>query len=153
MTVEVSHAFVAQSILELQKAGNIESERVLLWLGKRKAHDVRVTEIFVPLQVANYDFFSIPPSSMRALLQHLREKELMVAAQMHSHPEEAFHSQADDRWAIVRHEGALSIVLPYFARTSSVENFLETSATFALSAQNEWRRVSSARLANHLRVQ
>lgn len=153
MTVEVTRGLVAQSILELQKAGRIESERVLLWLGKRKGEGIRVTEIFVPHQVANYDFFSIPPTSMRALLQHLREKSLMVAAQVHSHPEEAFHSQADDRWAIVRHEGALSIVLPYFARKSSVENFLETSATFALSAQNEWRRVSSARLTNHLTVQ
>jgi len=36
----------------------------------------------------------------------------MVAAQVHSHPDEAFHSKGDDEWAIVRHEGALSIVVP-----------------------------------------
>jgi len=152
MTLEVSRAVVSQSIAELQEAGRSESERVLLWLGRRDGQSLHVLEMFVPEQIANYDFFSIPPRSMRVLLRCLRERSLMVAAQVHSHPMEAFHSQADDRWAIVRHEGALSIVLPYFARTACVESFLENSATFALSTTNQWQRVPLPKISNHVRI-
>jgi len=47
--------------------------------------------------------FRIPPSSMTAMMAHLRERKLGLAAQVHSHPNRAFHSRADDAWAIVRH--------------------------------------------------
>jgi len=123
MIVEVSREIVSRSIAVLQKAGAMESERVLLWLGRRGQACIGVTEEFVPEQVASYDFFNIPPHAMQALMRHLRERSLMVAAQVHSHPQAAFHSKADDRWAIVRHEGALSIVVPDFASGTSVENF------------------------------
>ena len=36
------------------------------------------------------------------------------AARVHSHPGPAFHSATDDRNPGLRHEGALSIVVPYF---------------------------------------
>ena len=54
-------------------------------------------------------------------------------AQVHSHPGEAFHSPADDRWAIPRQVGALSIVLPFFAAGISEETFFEQAAVFTLS--------------------
>jgi hypothetical protein len=35
-------------------------------------------------------------------------------ARIHSHPAEAFHSRADDANPVLTHEGALSIVVPFF---------------------------------------
>lgn len=35
-------------------------------------------------------------------------------ARIHSHPDEAFHSPADDRNPVITFEGAISIVVPYF---------------------------------------
>lgn len=153
VTLAIPRALVAQSITQLQTAGMRSSEHVLLWLGRRRGEDVLAMQMYVPEQVASYDFFNIPPHSMRALLKHLRENELMIAAQVHSHPAEAFHSAADDRWAIVRHEGAFSIVLPYFAAESTVENFLTTSATFTLNSRNQWREISVAKLDKYVRLQ
>ena len=66
---------------------------------------------------------------------------MLIAAQVHSHPEEAFHSQADDNWAILRHLGALSIVVPYFANQTSVGNFLRQVAIFRLNDANQWREL------------
>jgi len=37
-----------------------------------------------------------------------------LIAQVHSHPTEAYHSEADDRFAIVTAEGGLSLVVPNF---------------------------------------
>ena len=43
----------------------------------------------------------------------LGQDELYVA-RIHSHPAEAFHSAADDENPVLTHEGALSIVAPFF---------------------------------------
>ncbi|MET9001731.1 hypothetical protein [Amycolatopsis sp. NPDC004169] len=43
----------------------------------------------------------------------LEPGELYVA-RIHSHPAEAFHSPADDANPVLTHEGALSIVAPFF---------------------------------------
>ncbi|MCQ3942700.1 MAG: hypothetical protein DPW22_05725 [Alphaproteobacteria bacterium] len=65
----------------------------------------------------------------------------MVAAQVHSHPRQAFHSLADDRWAIIRHEGALSLVLPYFAARTTPFNFGDEVKVYRFSDMAEWIEV------------
>ena len=60
--------------------------------------------MYRPQQRAAADMFHIPPDSMAALRANLRRNRVMVAAQVHWHPREAFHSLADDHWTIVRHE-------------------------------------------------
>ncbi|CAG7632536.1 hypothetical protein HGB39_27975 [Rhodococcus opacus] len=47
------------------------------------------------------------------LAQALGADELYVA-RIHSHPAEAYHSQTDDANPVLTHEGALSIVVPFF---------------------------------------
>jgi hypothetical protein len=85
--------------------------------------------------------FVIPREGMAALHGELRRERLMVAAQVHSHPLQAFHSKADDRWAIVRHEGALSLVVPYFASRTSLRNFLDETKIFRFSPNAQWIEV------------
>ncbi|WP_424187703.1 hypothetical protein ACOBQX_07915 [Actinokineospora sp. G85] len=38
----------------------------------------------------------------------------LYVARVHSHPGEAFHSRADDANPVLTHQGALSIVVPFF---------------------------------------
>jgi proteasome lid subunit RPN8/RPN11 len=97
--------------------------------------------------------FQIPAASMAALYAELRERRLMVAAQVHSHPYEAFHSRADDRWAIIRHEGALSLVVPNFASSTTAANFLEDTKIFQFSVTARWTEVTQVELArSRLRI-
>lgn len=42
------------------------------------------------------------------------EPDELYVARIHSHPAEAFHSPADDANPVLTHEGALSIVVPFF---------------------------------------
>jgi proteasome lid subunit RPN8/RPN11 len=139
--VVVPALVVTQTLRELRRAGADNRERVVLWLGAWSGNSVNVSEAFVPLQEADEDYFWIPPRGMSELLSHLRQNRLMTAAQVHSHPEHAFHSEADDRWAIVRHEGALSLVVPFFGLNTTEENFIEAAAVFQLSKSNRWLEV------------
>lgn len=148
----VPAAVVASTIAELQAGGARKSERVVFWLGRRCPSRIQVNEAFVPQQHADYDYFRIPPAAMRQLFAHLRTRESMIAAQVHSHPGEAFHSEADDRWAIVRHEGALSIVLPNFGSTAHMGNILPISATYRLDELNRWVEVPYAMLTSIVQI-
>jgi proteasome lid subunit RPN8/RPN11 len=148
-----STALIDQTLESLRAAGRRGTEGVVLWLAKRPlADDAVIVETFVPEHTAEVDVFRIPPSGMSAMMAHLRARKLVLAAQVHSHPAHAFHSKADDAWAIVRHEGALSIVVPYFAAGVTARNFLERSATFRLSNDDRWLPVRPSELPERLEL-
>jgi hypothetical protein len=89
---------------------------------------------------------------MRALLELLSEQELMIAAQVHSHPSDAFHSEADDAWAIVRHVDALSLVLPDFALRTNNATFLDHAKIFRLTAANRWVGLNSSEVGQWVTI-
>lgn len=129
---------MAQTLSFLQISGKSRQECVVLWLGRKQADCIEITAVLRPMQHAKADMFHIPPASMREIMDYLKKNRLMIAAQVHSHPEQAFHSSADDTWAIIRHVGAVSIVLPYFASKTTPATFMRDAATFTLTAENRW---------------
>jgi hypothetical protein len=142
---------VDETLEALRAAGRMGNECVVLWLSARPVTPgASIVEIYIPEQEAAVDMFRIPPPGMTALMAHLRARKLGLAAQVHSHPGRAFHSEADDAWAIVRHEGALSVVVPNFAAGVNAGNFLQSVATFRLSPDDHWIEVSRAGLPLHL---
>jgi hypothetical protein len=148
--VEISSAQIGKTIELLQQAGR--QECILLWLGRREDGVQRVSDVYKPLQEADKDYFEIPRQGMAALMERLRTERLYVVSQVHTHPALAFHSPTDDKWAIVRHTGALSIVLPFFAESTTVENFLQEAAVFQLDSRNRWNEVTSENVREQLRV-
>ena len=146
MLVLCPQAAIEQALLHLRDAGKRRQECVVLWLGKRENDTVKITRCYRPLQRAKMDQFHIPPEGMTALQGVMRAERLMVAAQVHSHPGLAFHSEADDTWAIVRHEGALSLVVPRFAADTALANFMQQTKTYRFSAQATWDEIASAEL-------
>jgi proteasome lid subunit RPN8/RPN11 len=138
MTIRIRKHLVVDTIGILQRGGAATCEAVVLWLGSGPHGEERVLEAYRPDQVAAEDFFRIPPTAMKQLMSHLRRTSLHVAAQVHSYPGRAYHSDADDQWAIVRHYGALSLVVPRFARGTTVANFIDQIAAYRLSDDNEW---------------
>ncbi len=139
--LKISAGLVEQTVDVLRAASSVE--RVVLWLGRRQAMDVRVTEMFLPMQETEADYFRIPPAGMAELLARLSDRRLMVAAQVHSHPFEAFHSPADDRWAVVSHVGALSLVVPEFCRNTTATSFVVDAKVYRLAAVAHFVPVSA----------
>lgn len=126
-----------QTLGLLRDGGRLRNERVALWLAPATGSRA-LKEVYEPQQETARDYFHLPPESLRALMARLKAGRLKVAAQIHTHPDEAFHSKADARWAIVRHVGALSLVLPCFAATATVATFLEEVKIYELSEAGEW---------------
>lgn len=150
--LQVNVAALSDTLRYLHQSGLHHSEGVVLWLGQRNAQRSTVTHVYQPIHSAAADFFHIPREGMAHLMRYMDEHTVSVVAQVHSHPHEAFHSQADDRWAIVRHLGALSLVLPDFARDANSTNFMDLAATFRLNASNQWVRVTQYEIGEHLEV-
>ena len=150
--VSCTPLILAETVACLRRGGMLGEERVVLWLAKASAQpSLLVTEVYEPAQIAAVDYFRLPPASMQALMRHLRIKRLKIVAQVHSHPGRAFHSEVDDEWAIIRHRGALSLVLPQFAAATTASNFFDEAMTYELSAANEWLLVPNT--GPHARIE
>jgi proteasome lid subunit RPN8/RPN11 len=138
-TVVCTAKIVAETIEVLRGDGFRQQERVALWLSSAATHQpAPVLEVYEPDQIADVDYFRLPPDSMRALMRHLGETRRRIVAQIHTHPGRAYHSDVDAEWAIIRHIGALSLVLPRFAKTTTLPNFLERVVTYEFSPASEW---------------
>lgn len=73
------------------------------------------------------------------LNEDCRRHQDLVAGQIHSHPDRAYHSDADDELAIVQLPGGLSLVVPYFGREG-----LRGAANWSvhqLTADGQWTSV------------
>lgn len=137
--LQIPSALIAETVNHLRAARH--SERVVLWLGRRQADVVCVCEVFVPIQIADADYFRIPSDGMDALFGHMRTSRLIVAGQVHTHPREAFHSPVDDEWAIVRHEGGLSLVVPRFCQMTTAATFVDDAKVYRLDADDTFVEV------------
>jgi hypothetical protein len=130
---------LGETIALLRRGGERGEERVVLWLARSTARDqAPIAEVYEPEQIADVDYFKLPPESIRRLMVHLRTTRRKVVAQIHTHPGQAFHSEADAEWAIIRHVGALSLVLPRFAESTTLSSFLREVMTYEYSAEGEW---------------
>lgn len=95
-------------------------EVLVLWLGEINAADgyAKVIQAYVPKQnpISSEDGvgYFVDSEALFKLNRGLSETGLRLIAQVHSHPHEAYHSEADDRYAIVTENGGLSIVVPEF---------------------------------------
>ncbi len=150
--VRVSSLIVQDTLEHLRRAGTHERELVIAWHGKRTGTAVTVTRMSIPAQVGTTYCFKVSDEGMHRLRADLAAHGELVAAQIHAHPAEAFHSRADDRGALVGHLGALSIVLPYFAAEVSLANFTALAAVFELHGTGRWREVPHASIGEALQI-
>ena len=113
----------------------------MLWLGDIEAHAANVQQAFAPSQhgIAGEDglAYFVSGETLFELNRDLAASGLRLIAQVHSHPQEAYHSEADDRYAIVTAEGGLSLVVPDFGHA---EAHPATWAVYRLNG-GSWRHV------------
>lgn len=139
-TIVCPHHILATTLAILRRGGERQQERVALWLSSAAPHSpAPIVEVYEPDQVADIDYFRLPPTAMRTLMDHLKSSRRRIVAQIHTHPGRAFHSDVDAEWAIIRHVGALSLVLPRFAVTTTTENFLEQVMTYTYTPRGDWQ--------------
>ena len=92
-------------------------ESVVLWQGRVLSETLaEITKLQVPRQITGPLHFNVPLDERLRLVREVCKESELILIQLHTHPHEAFHSDLDDRLAITKHTGAISIVIAEFAR-------------------------------------
>lgn len=126
MSALATQYLVPQQVLDdsrtfFRSRGADNYEGTALWAGcPADAGVVAITRLVVPEQVAETTPFGarvdLTARAHYTLTDLLHPGELFYA-RIHSHPGRAFHSERDDANQVLSHQGAISIVVPYFARS------------------------------------
>ena len=140
----VPHTVIKQTLAFLQEQGQLLHEGAVLWAGKITDTGFQVRHVVIPEQYTTTLSFRIPNEEMFRLLRWANEHDVVFGVQVHSHPEEAFHSDADDEHCILQHRGAISIVVP---NCGNVQDFFGEAAVYSLDLGNDWRRIPPSEVA------
>lgn len=137
----------------LRDAGRRENEGVAFWAGHRIGTDFEVLASLIPAQTAFQSAggigVQIDGDELFRMNVWLHQNQMQLIAQIHSHPEEAYHSETDDDYAIMTTIGGLSIVVPNFGR----DRFsLDRCAVYRLDAQRGWTGLSLAEAGQLIHV-
>jgi hypothetical protein len=139
----VPRQVIRDSLAFFRLKGQLDKEGVVLWPAFVSAGIATISSIIVPRQIATRLSFRIPPGETFPILAQIAEVGMVIPIQVHSHPNEAFHSEADDRWAFVRHSGAISIVVPDFGAIEERE-FDGRTAFFRLNSGGVWQEMTKS---------
>jgi hypothetical protein len=94
-----------------------DSEGVVYWFGLELGDKAVVTTLVVPDAHTSYGCISTTPEANGEALGVIVGTPLVLIGQAHSHPGSGVrHSEFDDRETFARFEGAISVVVPHYAR-------------------------------------
>lgn len=132
---------------KIRETGEEGYERLALFAGNKTGNEFTITHLLYPKQRLCKTFngvsFHVDGEEIERIGDWLYENQLSLIAQVHSHPDEAYHSEADDNLAIITKTGGLSIVIPNFGITDS---YFENSAFFRLYPTTGWTELSKRQI-------
>jgi hypothetical protein len=120
--VTIKSDVVLATLDTLQAYGDHGFEGLVLWLGEIKGSTAVIYQALVPDQEpvsseSGVGYF-VDGETLFRLNRALANSGMRLIAQVHSHPTNAYHSETDDKYAIVTAEGGLSFVVPNFGKAS-----------------------------------
>jgi hypothetical protein len=129
----------------LRRSGARGFEALVLWAGRRRTDDPDVIDVELVLMPEQHAVhwdggvaLIVDGEALFEMNVMLNERGLRLVAQVHSHPEEAYHSETDDRYSVVTARGGISIVVPDFARDSFS---IDACAVYRLEDGGDWTEV------------
>ena len=117
---ELPHSVLDETRAVLRERGAEGLEAVVLWLGRAiDDTNAEILAAFAPEQIGYRSedgvAVEVTASGLTALISAL-PVGVFVLCRVHSHPGPAYHSELDDQNLIIGHPGAISIVVPFFAK-------------------------------------
>jgi hypothetical protein len=121
---DVAHVHVPAKVARqthehLLARGRQGYEGMALWAGRQNGDAVRIEACIIPRQqghrTAHGLAVTVSGEELREINLALYRASLRLVAQVHSHPQAAYHSDTDDRYSMVTALGSLSLVVPDFA--------------------------------------
>lgn len=128
----------------LRKAGKNQVEGVALWAGTTNDTTFKIKTTIIPKQKAfNHGgglLYMVEGEELHRINVWLYKNKMTLIAQIHSHPNHAYHSDTDDRYPIITTVGGISIVIPDFGfRPIAIEDW----AVYRLNPSKQWMEQSS----------
>ncbi len=132
----------------LQERGREGCEGTGLLAGYKLATHVRVSRFIAPEQRCIKSAFGVSveltEQAHHTLIDLLLPDERFYA-RIHSHPRRAYHSEMDDGNGVLTHQGAISIVVPFFARDPIL---LPHCAIYRLKHGSGWLQLDVAEVTD-----
>ena len=147
----INHLEEAYSFL--REAGDKSFEAVALFAGNIYGKNATIKEVICPLQESSRSkqglLYTVDGEELHKINIWLYENQLILIAQIHSHPTKAYHSETDDKYPIICTLGGLSIVVPNFAQEPL--NHLDW-AYYRLSQESYWEELKQTEIKKIIKI-
>lgn len=131
----ISASLVEASLKGLR--GYVPREGLCYWLGRALGPRVAfVTAVAFPRIYSTEYSFELAPGQMSAVNERADREGFFVIAQVHTHPTDEPHSQADEEWSPTRRPGFISVVIPFGAQFSNLR--APRWSCYECDAHGEW---------------
>ena len=142
----VPRALVSQTLRPLQAAGRGGNEAFVLWGGRPEGSTAfRFEQAYLPRQTAKRSarglLVVVGGAELFRVNREFYRLGLTLAAQVHSHPTDAYHSETDDEYPLITLRGGLSAVVPDFGRGG--ESRYTDWAWYRLNGPGSWAPLAS----------
>lgn len=133
---------VDQTLKPLQEAGHKGYEAFVLWGGRldEGGRSLTFESAYFPAQTTSRGdeglLVVVEGDALFRVNRAFYEQGLILAAQVHSHPTAAYHSDTDDAYPLMTLEGGLSGVVPDFGEGG--RDRLDEWAWYRLVGPREW---------------
>jgi len=143
-TIRIPRDKIAEAYKLMRFAGSKSVEGMALFAGKQKGNTFEILETIIPRQnsyrLESGLMYAVDADELHRINVWLFNNGFRIIAQIHSHPNEAYHSETDNQYPIVATIGGISIVVPRFASDPiDIDNW----AVYRLSPQNLWEKQSA----------
>jgi hypothetical protein len=101
------------SFSQLRTCGAGRAECVVYWCADRGEPGL-LTRAVHPLHRAGRGWYEVDSAWITQFFLHLRREGQKVLVQVHTHPQEAGHSETDDQFSLAPAPGFMSLVIPDF---------------------------------------
>lgn len=144
----IPRSLLEATVTALAEAGRRGEEAFVVWgaIVTDDRAEVRFRSGLVPVQQAHKTpsglLVTVGGTALFGVNRTLYERGEVLAAQVHAHPTDAYHSDTDDCFSLVTLIGGLSIVIPDFAAAGSAG--LRGWAWYRLTGPGEWAELTRA---------
>jgi len=95
-----------------RKFGEKFLETLALWVGIELSDVFKIKEVWFPNQENSIISYYVSDIDVHLINVKLNKMKYSAIAQIHTHPDNAYHSQIDDQYPILVLPGSFSIVVP-----------------------------------------
>jgi hypothetical protein len=139
--LQIPDHVLAPTLEFIAETGQEGHEGFVVWGGRHiDEHTLQFTSCYVPAQTAHHTadglLVVVDGEALFRMNRAFYERGEIAAGQVHTHPTDASHSSTDDHYPLVTLCGALSLVIPDFAKDG--REGMDRWAWYRLREQGQW---------------